>query len=103
MAWPLLLLHLGIDQPTPESCQPDRPCEVRLNLSATAIDALIGPRTEAWWINADVLTVVARRESGATLCCAIQRPMRAIGRDLQTVSVRIPDIDSAIFDITSCR
>jgi enterochelin esterase-like enzyme len=100
MAWPLLLLSLGLGQPVPEPCQPDRPCEVRLNLSPAAVDALIGPRTEAWWINADVLTVVARRESGATLCCAIQRPMRPLGRGLQAVSVRIPDIDSAILDIT---
>lgn len=82
-----------------EPCPADRICEVPLAISPAAAERLLGSRGEIWWINRDVLTVVARREPQATLCCAVQRPMRPIGRGLQAVSVRIPDIDSAILDV----
>jgi enterochelin esterase-like enzyme len=72
---------------------------VPLALSATSVERLLGGRTETWWINGDILTVAARRENGAELCCAVAAPLHPIGPGLQAVSVRIPDIDSAILDV----
>lgn len=83
----------------PASCPANEPCEVPVALSATGAAQLLGNRPETWWLNGDILTVVARREGEATLCCAIQQPLHPIGGGLQTVSVRVPDIASAILDI----
>jgi enterochelin esterase-like enzyme len=85
--------------PAAAVCQPDRVCEVPLQLSPAAAEALLGSRTEAWWVSGDLLTVIARREGGTTLCCAIQRQLHPIGRGLQAVTVRVPDMERAIFDV----
>jgi len=94
-----LLALAAAQAATPAPCRPDEICEVPLALSAAGADALLGARNETWWVNGEVVTVVARREDGAQTCCAIQQRMHPIGRGLQAVSVRVPDIDSAIFDM----
>lgn len=97
----LLLLALAAAQAgaAPQPCAPGRVCELPLALSPAAAEAVLGTRSEAWWVNGDRITVVARREGEAQLCCAINRPLHPIGRGLQAISLRIPDIDSAIVDI----
>lgn len=47
----------------------------------------------------DALTVIARRSQPPRLCCAIQMPLRSIADDLYSLSVRIPEIHTAIFDV----
>ena len=76
-----------------------RPCEQPLALSPAAVEALLGPAREAWWVLGDTVTVVARREGETRLCCAMQSALREIAPGLQSVTLRVPDIDSAIFDI----
>jgi enterochelin esterase-like enzyme len=95
----MLLLALLAAQAPPPPCAADRVCDVPLALSPIAAARLLGSRPEIWWVNGDVLTVVARRDGEAQLCCAIQRPLHPIGSGLQAASLRVPDIDSAIFDI----
>lgn len=86
-------------QAAPAHCPDEQPCEVPLAISAPAAEALLGARPETWWVNGAILTVIARRDGEATLCCSIQAPLHPIGRGLQAVSVRVPDIATAILDI----
>jgi enterochelin esterase-like enzyme len=95
--WWAPLLALSAAQAEPEPCV--RVCDVVLPISPAAAEALLGDRPYIWWIQGNVLTVVARREGEASLCCAIQRPLHPIGRGLQAISVRIPDIETAIVDV----
>ncbi len=83
----------------PASCPANEPCEVPVALSATVAASLLASRPEVWWISDDILTVAARREGEATLCCTIQLPLHSIGGGLQAISVRVPDIASAILDV----
>lgn len=82
-------------------CAPDIviACEVPTRFSAPALQALLTHRQEAWWVAGDTFNVVARRSRGAHLCCALQLPLRPIGDDLHAVSVRIPEIETAILDV----
>lgn len=80
-------------------CPANQPCEVPVALSIPAVEALLGRRSEAWWINGEILTVIARRDGEAQLCCTLQTALRPIGRGLQAVSVRIPDIANTIIDV----
>ncbi len=68
-------------------------------LSPSAVEALLGRNDEAWWLNGDMLTVVARREGEADLCCSIQRRLHPIGRGLQAIAVRVPSLDRAILEV----
>jgi enterochelin esterase-like enzyme len=72
----------------------------RLNIEA--VRRLMAGRDRAWWIRGDVLTLIARpREGWAMLCCSIQTPLEPIeDTDLAMISVRVPHLDEAIFDIT---
>ncbi len=45
------------------------------------------------------MTVIARRKEQARFCCAIQMGLRPLGNDLHALSVRIADIQNAIFDV----
>ncbi len=73
----------------PVRCPTDQVCDVPLNLSPVAVEALLGSRSEAWWIAGSVMTVVARRDGQAETCCAIQRPLHPIGGGLRAMAVRI--------------
>lgn len=75
-----------------------RYCEVPLP-PARELRAIIGRRAEAWRARNGVLTVVARRSRPATLCCALQGPLRTAGTGLQAIALRVTDIDSAIIDV----
>ena len=97
--WSVALLLATVEQPSETQCLADEACEIRLPISARAADALLSSRTEAWWVHQDILTVIARRDGEASLCCAIERHLHPIGDGLQSVSVRIPDIETAIIDI----
>lgn len=70
-------------------------------MSRTAIDRLMAGRSKIWWIAGDVLTIVARPPEGwAVLCCSLQTALEPIpGSDLATISVRVPDMERAIFDV----
>jgi enterochelin esterase-like enzyme len=72
---------------------------VPLALSVPAVEALLGRSDDTWWLNGDILTMVARREGEADLCCSIQRRLHPIGHGLQAISVRVPDLERAILDI----
>lgn len=74
-------------------------CQSRPRLSARAVDALLRDRPSAWWVLGDRLTVVARRDQPVMICCAIQTALHPIGHGLQAAVIRVPDIESAIFDI----
>jgi pimeloyl-ACP methyl ester carboxylesterase len=78
------------------------PCVVALpRLSKAALGTLLGGRDRIWWISGDILTVVARPSGAwAALCCDLQMALEPIaGTDLAAISLRIPDLDEAIFDI----
>ena len=74
-------------------------CQTRPRLSIHAVGALLRDRSTAWWVLDDQLTVVTRRDEPGMICCAIQTALHPIGDGLQAVTVRVPDIDSAIFEI----
>lgn len=95
----LLIAAIAQSAVSPTPCAPGSVCEVAVPISAIAAEALLGDHTKAWWVADDLLTVVARRDGEATLCCAVQMPLHPVGRGLQAVSVKIPDIDTAIIDI----
>jgi pimeloyl-ACP methyl ester carboxylesterase len=78
------------------------PCVVAPpRLSKAVLGALLRDRDKIWWISGDILTVVARPSGPwAVLCCDLQTPLEPIaGTDLAAISIRIPDIDEAVFDI----
>ena len=83
----------------PAPCPADEPCEVQLRLSIPAAEALLGSAPDLWWLNGDILTMIARREGEADLCCSIQRRLHPIGHGMQAISVRVPELDSAILDV----
>src|SRR5205085_5986515 len=95
----LAALALIAQAAAPAPCPANEPCEVPFALSATAAATRLGNRPDIWWLDGDILTVVARREGEATLCCAIQQRLHPIGPGLQAVSMRVPDVTSAILDI----
>jgi hypothetical protein len=94
-----LLALLAAQAAVPAPCPANEPCEVPLRFSTPALGRLLAGRDDAWWISGDILTIVARREGAAMLCCAVQRPLRPVGDGLQALAVRIPEIESAILDI----
>lgn len=93
------LAAIALQGPTLPPCPAQaRPCEVALP-STSELRTLIGGRPEAWRVRGDVLTVVARQSEPSVLCCSIQTPLRQVAGGLQAVSIQVPDIHTAIFDI----
>lgn len=81
----------------------EQPCTLPLRVSPDAAAALIGTQPWAWWLSGDQLTMIARQtpNSIGILCCAIQEPVEPIAdSDLVGVTVRVPHIDEAFFDIS---
>jgi enterochelin esterase-like enzyme len=110
MSLSLALLALAQAVPPPPEmnrypdCAPQvlGPCIVpppRLNLAS--LHRAMAGRQRIWWISGDVLTLVARPTEGwAMLCCGLQTPLEPIaGTDLAMISVRVPNIEAAIFDV----
>lgn len=80
----------------------DAVCLLPSGSDAVEIAAHLGARTTAWWREGDRFTV-ATRQSGAFvwLCCALQLPLtRLPGGDVWAATVRSPDLDAAMIDIT---
>lgn len=58
---------------------------------------------EAFWVEGDVLHVVARRAApSVSLCCTVQSAMERVGdeTDLWALSVRVEGVEAAVLDVT---
>ena len=81
------------------------PCSEKAALCRSAAPSahdaakLLGAKRDAWSVRGDLLTVVTRRPEPAKLCCAIQAGLQPLGNGLQGLTVRVPGIDTAIFEI----
>lgn len=112
------LLALAIVQATPKPATSDQgsdqnrcrsatapieqPCTLPLRVSPRAAAALLGTQPWVWWVVGDQLTLIARptTETLGFICCAMQEHVEPIpGSDLVGVTVRVPRIDEAFFDI----
>lgn len=61
--------------------------------------AVLGRRAQAYRVRGGILTVVARREKPARLCCALQGPLRPVAGQMQAIALRVAELESAVIDI----
>lgn len=76
-------------------------CREPVAIAAEKANARLGSSEQVFWIDGDVLHVLARRSKPPQLCCAVASAMEPVtgARDVWTVSARIPDIDRAMLDV----
>lgn len=78
-----------------------KPCVRPFRYSPKVAKSRIGKKDEVWSLDGDTLTMIARpKQSWAALCCGIQTPLEPIrGTGLAGITVRIPRIREAFFDV----
>jgi enterochelin esterase-like enzyme len=85
-----------------DSAPIEQPCTLPLTVSPAAAAALLRNSDQAWWLQGDRLTLIARPEpeSLGILCCTIQTTVEPLGdTGLVGVTVRVPRVDEALIDV----
>jgi enterochelin esterase-like enzyme len=80
----------------------EQPCTLPLTVSPTAAAELLRNTEQAWWLQSDKLTLIARPEpdSIGILCCTIQTIVEPLGDSgLVGVTVRVPRVEEALIDV----
>lgn len=85
-----------------ESAPIEQPCSLPLAVSPAAAAELLRNSDQAWWLQSDRLTLIARPDpdSIGILCCTIQTTVEPLGdTGMVGVTVRVPRIDEALLDV----
>lgn len=80
----------------------EQPCTLPLTVSPAAATELLRNTDQAWWLQNDKLTLIARPEpdSIGILCCTIQTIVEPLGdTGIVGVTVRVPRVEEALIDV----